>query len=111
MANLSESSVFEEYEKETGINLVQHPLAARVDRCGSVGPITAALQEQAKAFHEFRERDHKIIISLKNAVQVLHKLSGTANLSKSIGSYVNRVYVILGLLCLTLFDSLFHLST
>lgn|ERR1700730_14708498 len=93
MAALTRSSVFgslfqsalEEYEKETGINLNQHPLAVRLDHCDSVESITAALQEQAQAFREFREGNRKIIMLLQNAVQALHKVSGMANLGESVG--------------------------
>jgi len=94
MGPLSESFDFdalfqyalEEYEKETKINLARHPLALQLERCDSVeSMITRTLQEQAKAFSEFRGSNHKVIKLLKNAVQALHKLSGTAALGASIG--------------------------
>ena len=93
MRTLSESFDFdalfqyalEEYEKETKINLARHPLALQLERCDSVESITRTLQEQAKAFSEFRGSNHKVIKLLKDAVQALHKLSGTAALGASIG--------------------------
>ena len=75
----------EEYEKETKINLARHPLAHQLERCDSVESITQALQEQAKEFSEFRGSNHKAIKLLKNTVQALHKLSGTAAVAGSIG--------------------------
>jgi len=93
MGTLSESFDFdalfqyalEQYEKETEINLARHPLALQLERCDSVESITRTLEEQAKAFSEFRGTNHKVIKLLKNAVQALHKLSGTAALGGSIG--------------------------
>lgn len=93
MCTLSESFDFdalfqyalEEYEKETKINLARHPLARQLERCDSVESITQALQQQAKEFSEFRGSNHKVIKLLKNAVQALHKLSGTAAFAGSIG--------------------------
>ena len=36
----------EEYEKETGINLVEHPLAVQLESCNSIDSITDVLQER-----------------------------------------------------------------
>ena len=93
MATLSENPVFEsllqsaleDYEKQTGINLVGHPLAVQLDGCDSVDSINDVLQEQARSFREFRGSDNKIMKSLRRAVQVLHKLSGTAVFGEAIG--------------------------
>ena len=93
MATPSESSVFEslfqcaldEYEKETGINLVEHPLAAKLERCNDVESITQALQEQTQAFREFRGENHPVLKFLKNAVQAVHNLSEIVALGESIG--------------------------
>lgn len=93
MATLSENSVFEslfqsaleDYEKQTGINLVGHPLAVQLDGCDSVDSINEVLQEQARSFREFRGSDNKIMKLLRRAVQVLHKLSGTAVFGEAIG--------------------------
>jgi len=92
MATQLESTVFEsllqsalaEYEKETGIPLVENPLMAQLNHCDSVETITQALQKRAQAFREFRG-DHEVITLLKRTVQALHKLSGTASLVESIG--------------------------
>jgi hypothetical protein len=78
-------SALEVYEKETGIKLVEHPLATQLDGCDSVETITQALQERAQTFREFRGGNHKAIALLKRTVQALHKLSGTTALVESIG--------------------------
>jgi hypothetical protein len=93
MARPSESSVFEslfqcaldEYEKETGINLVEHPLAAKLERCNDVESITQALQEEMQAFREYRGDKHAVMKFLKNAVQAIHNLSDIVALGESIG--------------------------
>jgi fungal STAND N-terminal Goodbye domain len=93
MATLSEStfleslfqSALEEYEKQTGIELARHPLAIQLERCNTVESITEVLQDQARAFREFRGDDNKILTLLKQAAQILHKLSATVVLGEAIG--------------------------
>ncbi|KAH9995407.1 hypothetical protein BJV74DRAFT_332766 [Russula compacta] len=67
-------SALQDYESQTGISLAKHPLAERLQNCDSVNSLNSVLQEQARAFCEFRGSD-RIIISLKSAVSVLCKLS------------------------------------
>lgn len=94
MATQSRSSVFEslfqsaleEYKKETNIDLVKHPLADKLERCHSMEAVTQAVEEQAKAFRDFRGGGNKLITSLKNVVQVFYKISSsTADLGDAIG--------------------------
>ncbi|KAH9965156.1 hypothetical protein BJV74DRAFT_799613 [Russula compacta] len=111
----TESSFFEslfqlaldEYENQTGINLLQHPLAIQLDRCNSVESITELFQQQAEAFREFREGNHKILTLLKRAVQVLYKLSASATLAEHIGlpeSPVKMIHTCIGTLLSTVKD-------
>ncbi len=91
MATLHEFSVFEslfqsaleEYEVQTEINLVRHPLAAQLEPCNTVESITEVLQGQAQSFRELPEGD-KIVTLLKQTVQVLHKLSAGVVLVESL---------------------------
>ena len=93
MAPPSDSSIFEllfrcaleEYEKQTGIDLLKHPLAAQLDLCDSVESVTQVLQERAQAFREFRGGNNKVTTLLRNAVQVLYNLSSTAVLGEGVG--------------------------
>ena len=41
------------YEEQTGMKLIDHPLARQLENCNSVESITEVLQEQARAFTEF----------------------------------------------------------
>ena len=77
-------AALQDYERRTGIELAKHPLAERLQECHSVESITAVLHEQTQAFNEFRGKE-KVINLLKNAVSVLHKLSGCANFGEVIG--------------------------
>ena len=94
MATPSGSSIFdslfqsalEEYKKETNIDLVKHPLSDQLECCDSVEAITQAVQEQAQAFRDFRGGNNKLVTSLKNAVQVLYRISSsTVDLGDAIG--------------------------
>ena len=82
MSDLSSSmlqSLFDaalrDYEKQTDMKLIEHPLARQLENCNSVESITAVLQEQARAFTEFRREDDKVMKPLKRVVHVLHAIS------------------------------------
>jgi hypothetical protein len=67
-------SALEEYEKETGKRLAEHPLAKRLDHCGdSLESVSTVLQEQGGAFNEFI--NSRITKSLKFIIPILHTLS------------------------------------
>jgi hypothetical protein len=77
-------AALQDYERQTGIALVKHPLAERLQECDSVESITAVLREQTQAFNEFRGKE-KVMKLLKNAVSVLYRLSACAKLGGVIG--------------------------
>ena len=72
MSAPSEYSVFQalfqaackEYEGRTRTALIEHPLAIHLQTCRSFESLIALLQEQARAFHEFRGGDDKVMVSL-----------------------------------------------
>jgi hypothetical protein len=70
-------AALEAYEKQTGMKLIDHPLARQLENCNSVQSITAILEKQARAFSRFRGDDGKVMKSLKSAVHVLYGLSTT----------------------------------
>ena len=82
MSNQSASSrlrvlfqkALEDYERQTGINLIKHPLAERLQDIDSVEDVTEILREQAKDFDNFRQKD-KVLKPLKNVLTVLHIVS------------------------------------
>jgi hypothetical protein len=78
-------AALEDYRKQTGTKLVDHPLYARLIKCDSVESITAVLHEQAQAFLKFRGDDGKVIKSLNTTVHVLYSLSVNTLLGEAIG--------------------------
>jgi hypothetical protein len=93
MADHSQSSRFQvlfeaalqDYQNQTGTTLANHPVAEKLQYCDSVDSVIAVLQEQARAFSEFRGDDGKIMKSLKGIVSVLYTLSSSTALGEAIG--------------------------
>ena len=71
------NAALQDYQNQTGNNLIDHPLAKQLESCDSADSITAILQEQAQIFRDFREDDGKFMKSLKCSVNVLYTLSIT----------------------------------
>jgi len=78
-------AALEDYEKQTGMKLIDHPLARQLENCHSVDAIMDVLQQQAHAFTEFRGEDGKVKKSLKRAVHILHVLSTSTTLGEGVG--------------------------
>jgi len=93
MSQLSSSSSFQalfgaalqDYEKRTGISLVNHPLAKQLEECDSLDSIIAIIREQAKDFREFRGDNGKLMKSVKRSVDVLYILSISTVLGEGVG--------------------------
>ena len=96
MSHPSPSSAFQslfdvaiqDYERQTGTKLADHPLAKQLEACDSVVTVTAFLEQRAQTFYEFRGENGKFMRSLKRVVHVLFTLSTNAALSESIGLVV-----------------------
>lgn len=78
-------AALQSYEKQTGLKLIDHPLAMKLEKCHTVDSVMDILQHQARAVTEFREDDGKIMGSLKRVVHVLHALSTSTTLGEGIG--------------------------
>jgi hypothetical protein len=78
-------AALQDYEKQTGTKLVNHPLSKQLETCESVESITTFFQEQAHAFSESRGSDGRIMKSLKSAVSILFTLSDSTVLGEAIG--------------------------
>jgi hypothetical protein len=74
----------QDYANRTGLKLLDHPFAKRLEKCDSVDSIFSLLQEHVREFCGFRE-DSKITKPLKCAVHVLHMLSSGTALGEGIG--------------------------
>ena len=80
-----------DYEKQTGTKLVDHPLAKQLEICNSVDSITAFLQDQARAFREFRGEDGKAMRFFRHVVHVLYTLSTNTALGEGIGPVCPKI--------------------
>jgi len=78
-------SALQDYQRQTCTTLSSHPLAEKLQDCNSVESVTAVLQEQARAFSDFRGGDGRIMKSLKTVVSVLYTLSENSALGEAIG--------------------------
>jgi hypothetical protein len=77
-------AALQSYEKQTGMKLIDHPLARQLENCHSVASVMDILQQQARALTEFRGDDGRVMKSLKRAVHVLHALSTSTTLGEGI---------------------------
>lgn len=71
-------TAFQDYEKQTGKTLANHPLAEKLQSCDAVESVAAVLREQTETFCEIRGTE-KVLKPLKNVLSVLHKLSNVAS--------------------------------
>ncbi|KAH9955432.1 hypothetical protein BC827DRAFT_1237102 [Russula dissimulans] len=70
------------YTKQTGNDLLRHPLASKLQTCNSPDSVLVLLQEQAQAFNEFRNGNKRLMTYLAPIVHGLHALSTNAALNK-----------------------------
>ena len=64
------------YSEQTGINLMKNPFANKVKGCDSPAAVLLLLQENLKAFKDYRDNNRKFIECLSPVVQVVHTFSG-----------------------------------
>ncbi|KAH9165971.1 hypothetical protein EDB89DRAFT_1911005 [Lactarius sanguifluus] len=65
------------YEKQTKKDLLSHPLAARLNSCGSPAAILAVLQDQVQEFEQSRSVNEGLTKWLDPTVNVLYAFSAT----------------------------------
>ncbi|KAI9432713.1 hypothetical protein H4582DRAFT_2132050 [Lactarius indigo] len=66
-----------EYKKETGSQLIDHPLAIELQRCDSVDAVLAIIRHQAETFQQFRDGDQRLMKWISPVVDVLYTFSET----------------------------------
>jgi hypothetical protein len=76
-------SALQAYEKNTGVSLADHPLAAQLQDCHSVESITTLLQHQAKNVADFRGKT-RVMKLIESTVSTLSTLSANTALGGSI---------------------------
>jgi hypothetical protein len=84
-----------DYQQQTGITLDDDPLVGQLENCDSAESIIAVLQEQARAFTEYRRDNGKVMKPLKRVVHVLYVLSASTTLIEGFGMvrWVELVYL------------------
>ena len=73
-----------DYKQQTGIDLVKHTLADRLQDCNSVEDVTAVLRGQAQDFNKFQEKD-KVLNPLQKVLTVLNLLSSAPGIAQHVG--------------------------
>ena len=74
----------ETYKQQTGIELVNHPLAERLQDCNTVESVTNVIREQAQDFKKFQEKD-RVLNPLRKVLKVLHILPSAADFAQDAG--------------------------
>jgi hypothetical protein len=67
----------DKYSERTGINIQENPFADKVKNCDSPSSVLLLLEENQKAFKDYREQNRKLIDYLKPVVQFVHAFSGS----------------------------------
>ena len=70
------NAALERYSKLTGIDLIGHPSAEKVQNCRFPEDIVELLLERETAFKDYRNKYRKLIDCLRPVVQVIHAISG-----------------------------------
>ena len=66
----------DKYAEQTGINLKDNPFADKVKSCDSPSAVLLLLQENLKAFKNYRDENRKFIECVSPVVQFVHTFSG-----------------------------------
>ena len=66
----------DKYAEQTGINLNEHPFADKVKGCDSPDAVLSLLQENLKAFKDYRDSNQKFIQYISPVVDFVHTFSG-----------------------------------
>jgi fungal STAND N-terminal Goodbye domain len=64
------------YAEQTGINLKDNPFANEVKGCDTPDAVLSLLQENKKAFEDYRGKNRRFIDCLSPVVQFVHTFSG-----------------------------------
>ncbi|KAH8979969.1 hypothetical protein EDB86DRAFT_595080 [Lactarius hatsudake] len=69
-------NALDKYAEQTGINLNENPFADKVKGCESPNAVLLLLQDNLKAFKDYRDQNRKFIDCLSPVVQFVHAFSG-----------------------------------
>ena len=77
----------DKYADETGIDLKENPFAEKVKGCDSPAAVLLLLQENMKAFKDYRDQNRKFIDCLSPMVQFVHTFSEILGEAAGLVSY------------------------
>ena len=86
------NSSLQDYTAQTGTNLVDQPVAKKLEKCESADSICSLLQENIPTSQNFRE-DGKVIKPLECAVHVFHTLFTGAILGEGVGPVCPMAFI------------------
>ncbi|KAF8269894.1 hypothetical protein EI94DRAFT_882147 [Lactarius quietus] len=66
-----------EYRKNTGKDLLSHPIAIELQRCDTIDGILAILQRQANTVEQLRDGNPRLMKWISSSVHILNAFSGT----------------------------------
>ena len=69
-------AALDSYARQTGIDLIKHPSADKLQSCHSPDDFIQLLLERETAFKDYREKYRNLIDRLRPVVKVVHTLSG-----------------------------------
>jgi hypothetical protein len=81
------NTALQDYAKQTGKKLENHPFTKKLNKCDSVDLVTSVLQdyqEHAKPFQKFGGDHGKIMRPVKGAVSVLFTLSSSTIIGEAV---------------------------
>ena len=70
------NAALDSYARQTGIDLMKHPSADKLQSCASSEHVMQLLQDRERAFKDYQDKHHKLINCLRPVVQVVHAFSG-----------------------------------
>jgi hypothetical protein len=88
------NAAFDNYSKQTGIDLINHSSAQKLQGCHTSEDVLQLLQEREAAFKDYRNKNHKFINCLCPIVQVVHAFNGVLGEVAGIVSSENRLWLI-----------------
>ena len=91
----------DKYAEQTGINLKDNPFADKVKGCNSPDAALLLLQENLKAFKDYRDKNRKFIDCLSPVVRFVHAFSGVLGEVASTVSHERPMFKYWLNLCIT----------
>jgi hypothetical protein len=82
-----------EYKKNTGNDLLSHPLSAELQGCDSVDGILAILQRQANTFEQGRDSNRRLMKWISPSVHILYSFSAALGDGVSLVRLGNEIMI------------------